>query len=94
MYCNARSAMIIWLHLGTQEGVSVIVASQLKKTLYLLKRIEFVFSKLCKNGKSILTEENRGILNNDMFSSVAFPNRKSIIFDNKLDFSGIKLAES
>ena len=25
---------------------------------------------------------------------VAFPNRKSIIFDNKLDFSGIKLAES
>ena len=26
--------------------------------------------------------------------AVAFPNRKSIIFDNKLDFSGIKLAES
>ena len=25
---------------------------------------------------------------------VAFPNRKSYIFDNKLDFSGIKLAES
>ena len=25
---------------------------------------------------------------------VAFPNRKSFIFDNKLDFSGIKLAES
>ena len=25
---------------------------------------------------------------------VAFPNRKSIIFDNKLDFSGTKLAES
>ena len=29
-----------------------------------------------------------------MTMSVAFPNRKSIIFDNKLDFSGIKLAES
>ena len=28
------------------------------------------------------------------FRYVAFPNRKSIIFDNKLDFSGIKLAES
>ena len=26
--------------------------------------------------------------------SVAFPNRKSIIYDNKLDFSGTKLAES
>ena len=25
---------------------------------------------------------------------VAFPNRKSIIFDNKLDFSGIELAGS
>ena len=29
-----------------------------------------------------------------MTMSVAFPNRKSIIFDNKLDFSGTKLAES
>ena len=28
------------------------------------------------------------------FGCVAFPNRKSFIFDNKLDFSGIKLAES
>ena len=27
-------------------------------------------------------------------AAVAFPNRKSFIFDNKLDFSGIKLAES
>ena len=25
---------------------------------------------------------------------VAFPNRKSFFFDNKLEFSGIKLAES
>ena len=26
--------------------------------------------------------------------NVAFPNRKSYIFDNKLEFSGTKLAES
>ena len=32
--------------------------------------------------------------NGGHFRCVAFPNRKSIIFDNKLDFSGIKLAES
>ena len=30
----------------------------------------------------------------DLMATVAFPNRKSIIFDNKLDFSGTKLAES
>ena len=31
---------------------------------------------------------------NEKIKNVAFPNRKSIIFDNKLEFSGTKLAES
>ena len=39
-----------------------------------------VFHKACGDGDDI--------------GAVAFPNRKSIIFDNKLDFSGTKLAES
>ena len=34
------------------------------------------------------------VLHHNSSQVVAFPNKKSYIFDNKLDFSGIKLAES
>ena len=47
-----------------------------------------------RNGKWLLEVSQRLRASRVCPPSVAFPNRKSIIFDNKLDFSGTKLAES
>ena len=47
-----------------------------------------------RNGKWLLEVSQRLRASRVCPPSVAFPNRKSFFFDNKLEFSGTKLAES